>query len=539
MQEPTDKPAHLPWQCPCATEKQADKTSSYRNFSGSMMTARSYTFSHAIARRPSARIIDGLRAVDTGAPDLRRFEQDHAHYVSLLPSTGAAVSVLEPLDDYPDSVFVEDAALCLPEVAIAMRPGAPSRIGEAAAMVPVLSGFYAEVIAINGPGFIDGGDILVTEREILVGRSARTDAAGIAELAQITSRWGYHVREVETPAGVLHFKTDCSLMDEETVLATARLSDTGCFDGYRVINTAGGEDAAAKWQLGYAPESWNTMTDALRKEGFSDELLLASGVVGRARTGRFYDRMRGRVVFPILDQAGVPRGFAGRLVLGDGPKYLNTPETELYQKRSLLYGIHLANEPIIDAGKAVVVEGYTDAIAAHQAGFTNVVATGGTALTPEHLEILSQITTNVTLAFDGDQAGLLAAQRTAELERTSEAVRFRVARLPEGQDPADLLAGADGNLLRDAIATALPLEHHLIDQIVQEHDLQEPESMAQAIHTATSVVAPISNAADRAEAVTFLANRIGRDEALIYAQLDVRPQQRERQLNRAQGRSLA
>lgn len=299
------------------------------------------------------------------------------------------------------------------------------------------------------------------------------------------------------------------------------------------------EEAAAKWQLGYAPESWNTMTDALRKDGFSDELLLASGVVGRARTGRFYDRMRGRVVFPILDQAGVPKGFAGRLVVGDGPKYLNTPETELYQKRSLLYGIHVASEPIIDTGKAVVVEGYTDAIAAHQAGFTNVVATGGTALTPEHLEILSQITANVTLAFDGDQAGLLAAQRTAVVESTSEAIRFRVARLPEGQDPADLLVGAGSSHLRDAIATALPIEHHLIDQIVQERDIQEPESMARAIHAATSVIAPITNARDRAEAVTFLANRIGRDEALVYAQLDVRPQQSERQLSRQRGISLA
>lgn len=209
------------------------------------MSPRSYTFTHAIARKPSARIVDGLRAVDTGIPDLQRFQQDHDHYVSLLASTGAAVSVLKPLDDYPDSVFVEDAALCLPEVAIAMRPGAPSRIGEAAAMVPVLSEFYGEVIAVAGPGFIDGGDILVTETEILVGRSARTDAAGIAELAQLTARWSYRVREVETPAGVLHFKTDCSVMDEETVLSTARLADTGCFDGYRVINTADGEDAAA------------------------------------------------------------------------------------------------------------------------------------------------------------------------------------------------------------------------------------------------------------------------------------------------------
>ncbi|MEO1161120.1 MAG: arginine deiminase family protein [Pseudomonadota bacterium] len=209
------------------------------------MTSHSYTFSHAIVRKPSASIVDGLRAVDTGVPDLERFRHDHAHYVALLTSTGAAVRVLEPLDDYPDSVFVEDAALCLPELAIAMRPGAPSRVGEAAVMTSVLSEFYGKVVAIDGPGFIDGGDVLVTEREILVGRSARTDAAGIAELAQITSRSGYKVREVETPAGVLHFKTDCSLMDEETVLATSRLSDTGCFDGYRVINTADGEDAAA------------------------------------------------------------------------------------------------------------------------------------------------------------------------------------------------------------------------------------------------------------------------------------------------------
>ena len=209
------------------------------------MSARSYTFTHAIARKPSARIVDGLRAVDTGTPDLRQFQQDHAHYVSLLASTGAEVSVLESLDEFPDSVFVEDAALCLPEVAIAMRPGAPSRVGEAAAMAPVLSGFYDDVISIVGPGFIDGGDILVSESEILVGRSARTDAAGIAELAQITSQWNYQVREVETPAGVLHFKTDCSLMDEETVLATRRLSDSGCFDGYRIISTAEGENAAA------------------------------------------------------------------------------------------------------------------------------------------------------------------------------------------------------------------------------------------------------------------------------------------------------
>ncbi len=209
------------------------------------MTARSITFSHAITRAPSESIIGGLRAVDTGTPDLARFRVHHAAYVAALRSTGAQVIELEALEDYPDSVFVEDAALCLPEVAVAMRPGAPSRLGEAAAMAPELAGFYGEVRRIEGPGFIEGGDILVTEREVLVGRSARTDAAGVAELAAIVADWGWTVRELQTPPDVLHFKTDCSLLDAETVLATRRLDATGCFEGYRVIHTAEGEEAAA------------------------------------------------------------------------------------------------------------------------------------------------------------------------------------------------------------------------------------------------------------------------------------------------------
>ena len=112
-------------------------------------------------------------------------------------------------------------------------------------MAPVLRRFYNDVRSIDGPGSIEGGDILTTGTEILVGRSERTEAAGIAELEGIVGRWGYAVRQVETPEGVLHFKSDCSLLDDETVLATGRLAATGCFDGYRVIRTADGEEAAA------------------------------------------------------------------------------------------------------------------------------------------------------------------------------------------------------------------------------------------------------------------------------------------------------
>jgi dimethylargininase len=171
-------------------------------------------FTHAITRRPAASITAGLRAVDTGTPDLGLMQAHHDAYVATLKSTGATVVELPPLEAYPDSVFVEDTALCLPQGAVVMRPGAPSRLGEAAEMAPHLKALYGQVVAITGAdSFIEGGDILVTEREILVGRSARTNAAGIAELTRLVTPWGHKVTEVHTPPGVLHFKTDCSLLD--------------------------------------------------------------------------------------------------------------------------------------------------------------------------------------------------------------------------------------------------------------------------------------------------------------------------------------
>jgi len=205
----------------------------------------SYEFTRAITRLPARSIVDGLRAEDIGDPDYAQMLRDHADYVASLQQAGATVTELGALEAFPDSVFVEDVALCLPEVAILMRPGAESRAGEVEHMAPVLRDLYEQVVAIDGPGFIEGGDILTTSREILVGRSARTDSAGIAELAAIVKHWDYHLREVVTPPGVLHFKTDCSLLDAETILATRRLDATGCFEGYRVIHTADGEEAAA------------------------------------------------------------------------------------------------------------------------------------------------------------------------------------------------------------------------------------------------------------------------------------------------------
>ena len=238
------------------------------------MTDRSYRFTHAITRQPAASITHGLRAVDTGAPDLAQMQAHHAAYIATLRETGATVIELDALDAFPDSVFVEDTALCLPAGAVIMRPGAPSRLGEAAEMAPHLAALYGDIRRITGAGsFIEGGDILMTETEILVGRSARTNAAGIAELTALTADWGEGVREVHTPPGVLHFKTDCSLLDPETILSTPRLSASGCFKGYRLIDVAEGEEAAANTirfnDLVLMPAGFPRTRDAILAAGFT------------------------------------------------------------------------------------------------------------------------------------------------------------------------------------------------------------------------------------------------------------------------------
>ena len=205
----------------------------------------SYQFTHAIVRQPAKSIIKGLRAVDIGSPDYDQMICDHNDYVEALISAGVKVINLTALDKFPDGQFVEDTALCLPEAVILMRPGAPSRLGEVCEIEPQLRDLFKAVYEIEKPGHIEGGDILVTGKEILVGRSARTNENGVSQLSEIVTPLGYVMREVFTPPEILHFKTDCSLLGPDEILSTKRLQASGCFDGYQVINVADGEEAAA------------------------------------------------------------------------------------------------------------------------------------------------------------------------------------------------------------------------------------------------------------------------------------------------------
>ena len=205
----------------------------------------SYKFTHAIVRQPAKSIVKGLRAVDIGSPDYDQMICDHKDYVEALVSAGLKVISLTALDKFPDGQFVEDTALCLPKAVILMRPGAPSRLGEVNEIAPKLRELFEDVYEIDHQGYIEGGDILVTGKEILVGRSARTNENGVSQLSEIVTPLGYVMREVFTPPEILHFKTDCSLLGPHEILSTKRLQNSGCFDGYQVINVADGEEASA------------------------------------------------------------------------------------------------------------------------------------------------------------------------------------------------------------------------------------------------------------------------------------------------------
>jgi len=237
------------------------------------VNARSFTFSHAIVRKPGHSIIDGLSSADNGTPNLVEFQAHHTTYVELLRSTGATVIELPADEAFPDSVFVEDAALCLPELAITMQPGTPTRLGEARLIKPELSQLYDTVLEHDGPGTIEGGDILTMESEILIGLSARTSANGVETLKSLVAPWGYNIRLVNTPKDILHFKTDCSLLNENTVLSTKRLDASGCFKGYNVVHTADGEEACANAirfnDLVIMPHGFPRTQNKLIKEGFN------------------------------------------------------------------------------------------------------------------------------------------------------------------------------------------------------------------------------------------------------------------------------
>lgn len=205
---------------------------------------KAFEFNRALVRTPPASVVHGLRAGDGPDPSLEIIRQEHAAYVAALEAAGLAVTTLPPLQEFPDSVFVEDPALVFPNGAILLRPGAPARRGEALALEPHLRECFDKLLLL-AEGHVDGGDVLLTSRKTFIGLSSRTGRTGAGALVDLLARIGCDSQVVQTPPEVLHLKTACSLLDEETMLVTPALARSGIFDGFRVLTVPEGEEGAA------------------------------------------------------------------------------------------------------------------------------------------------------------------------------------------------------------------------------------------------------------------------------------------------------
>lgn len=281
-------------------------------------------------------------------------------------------------------------------------------------------------------------------------------------------------------------------------------------------------DLATQFKIGYAPSDRDGLIRHLASKKFTQEEMVGAGLAIRADRG-LKDRFSDRIVFPIQDVQGRAVGFGGRAMEGGSPKYLNSPETAVYHKSGTLYGLFSAKSEIVKKGKAIVVEGYTDVIALHGAGFRNAVATCGTALTAQHIKLLGRFTSEIILVFDADAAGMAAAERPIEhiseyrmpgdenvaaLTGRSE-VDVSVAVLPEGQDPADLISTAGTDGFQEVLDGATGLVEFCIDRRIAGEDLNTPKGRISAAKQALAIIAPIASPLARDEFVRLIASRIG------------------------------
>jgi DNA primase len=284
-----------------------------------------------------------------------------------------------------------------------------------------------------------------------------------------------------------------------------------------------GEEVLREFGVGLAPGKWDTVLVRGQRAGYSVEEMRAVGLVQASQKGRGdYDAFRSRIMFPIRDARGRVQGFGGRAVLPDQkPKYKNSPEGELYRKRRTLFGIDRARPAITKAGRAVVVEGYTDVLACHQAGVTEAVAVMGTAITPEQVKILAAYTDDVVLALDADRSGREAMLR-AQTVASGKRVRLRVARLPEGKDPADLLTEPDeaarrgaAERFREAVEDAEELPVFHVRTLLADADTASPAGRDRALDEAVPVIAAMPDSITREELMREVADRLAADPGLV------------------------
>jgi len=285
-------------------------------------------------------------------------------------------------------------------------------------------------------------------------------------------------------------------------------------------------ESVRSFGVGFAPKEWDALTKALRSEGFTIEELTLAGLIKEGQRGPI-DRFRYRLVWPIHDITGDVVGFGARKLASDeednGPKYLNTPETPIYKKSQLLYGLDRAKKEIAKSRQVVVVEGYTDVMAAHLSGVTTAVATCGTAFGDDHIRILRRLLMDddsfrgeVIFTFDGDAAGQKAALRAFDDDQKFVTQTF-VAVEPNGLDPCELRQKSGDGAVRDLIARRVPLFEFAIKTEIKKFDLTTPEGRVSALNSTAPLIGKIRDASLRPEYVRTLAGWLGMDVEVVTA----------------------
>jgi len=282
------------------------------------------------------------------------------------------------------------------------------------------------------------------------------------------------------------------------------------------------EETLREFRVGYAPSAWDRILTASRRAGFTDEELIATGLAQRShnRPGQIYDRFRERIIFPSADARGNVVGFGARAMRDNQqPKYLNTAEGELYQKRKVLFGLDRARAHASRAGSVILVEGYTDVLALYQADLRNAVGIMGTALTDQQIEELQRIATTLVLCLDADCAGQDAMLRAAQLTDKRN-VELRVVPLPEGTDPADLIERAGADALRERVAASVPFVKFHVERILERNDLTSAEGRDRAFNQLRPALRDLPRGAFGEELLRHVAGKLELSEARLGSLLE-------------------
>lgn len=375
-----------------------------------------------------------------------------------------------------------------------------------------------------------GGDVITFIRKI-------ENLDYIEALRFLAARVGMELPEEGVDSSAAQLRTRILEINRETArfYHSALMSDLGK-DALRYLTDRGLTlKTIRRFGLGYAPNAWDAVLSHLRSKGFTVEEMAAASVVNKGRTGRYYDQFRDRAVFPIIDLRGGVIGFGARILHGEGPKYINSPDTPVFKKSRNLFALNFAKAAKADS--LILAEGYMDVISIHQAGFSNAVATLGTALTPDQSRLMKQYADQVIIAYDSDGAGQAATKRAIQLFDQA-GVRVKVLKVTGAKDPDEFLkkyGPARFKVLLEGSAGAMEYE---LERIRSRYDTDTPEGKVGMLGDCVQLLAGIHNALEREVYAAKLSQELNVSKDAILMQVNTAVKRRIRDQQNRQNRDL-